>query len=340
VLLTLVASICPAGASPVVAGTPSPREPLYLAALFREPTSLLPRREERPARQERVGYWDGVPDEKLLERIRKQEIVKVTFNRGGSSLSLRLFLADGSSAAFKPDQIHEQSVPRKEIAAYRLNRLLGLARVPPATCRVVDVRTLMSRLAPEDRHLAFRIRKEARPGRDGRLSGEVSWWLPDISYWPIDRWKVRTQWHHWLKAYHDLPPEKVERAGQFATMLLFDYLINNPDRFTGYNTMGSPDGRFLYFMDNTFSFAPQPIGGWGARSGLERLQRFPVRLYRRLRALTEARIRAEFAREKHASWPLLTEQELRAVISRRNHALDHLHGIVARFGWEKTMVFP
>jgi len=314
---------------------------VLLASLYRprSPADVGQPPDARP--RERAGYWDGVPDEALLERLRTQEIVKVGFNRGGSSLSLRLVLADGSVAAFKPDQVHDQTVPRKEIAAYRIARLLGLARVPPATCRVVSIRTLIERLVPEDRHLAFRIRKEARPRRDGMVAGEISWWVQELAYWPIDRWQTRQQYYHWLKAYHDLPPSRADRAGQFSTLVLFDYLINNPDRFSGNNTLGSPDGRFLYFMDNTWSFYPiPPRGGYAARGAFEQVQRFPRRLARRLRALTEARVREAFAAERHAVWPLLTEPEIHALLARRAHALEHLTGVVARFGWERTMVFP
>jgi hypothetical protein len=336
-----LALLAEARAAPLPSAGAGRDRPVVLASLYRAPEAAEVARPPDARTAERPGFWDGVPDEVLLERIRTQEIVKVGFNRGGSSLSLRLVLADGSVAAFKPDQIHDQTVPRKEIAAYRLARLLGLARVPPATCRVVPIRTLIERLVPEDRHLAFRIRKESRPGRDGTVAGEISWWVPELAYWPIDRWQVRQQFLRWLKAYHDLPAARADRAGQFSTMVSFDYLINNPDRFSGNNTLGSPDGRFLYFMDNTWSFYPiPPRGGWGARSTFDQVQRFSRRLARRLRALTEARVREAFAAERHAVWPLLTEPELQALLARRAYALEHVTGVVARFGWERTMVFP
>jgi hypothetical protein len=312
----------------------------YLAALFGDSPEVQPPPAVALGPRDRAGFWEGVADDAILERIRTLPIQKITFNRGGSSLSLRLHLVGGLSAAWKPDQVHEQTVPRKEIAAYRINRLLGLSRVPPATHRTITLREVLDKLAPEDRHLAFRVKQEARIGKDGTLVGEVSYWIPEIRYVAIDQWKVRNRWLDWLKAYKDLQPETNERAAQLSTLLIFDFLINNPDRFSGYNVMSSPDGRFFYFMDNTFSFQPQPEGGWQARSGFHRAQRFSVRVYRQLKALTRERLDAELGREAAAPWPLLTPEEAAAVIARRSHALQTINGVVARFGWERTMVYP
>ena len=47
-------------------------------------------------------------------------------NIGGSSLSIRLDFASGARAAFKPHQIWPQSKPRREIAAYRIDRYLHI----------------------------------------------------------------------------------------------------------------------------------------------------------------------------------------------------------------------
>ena len=76
-------------------------------------------------------------DELLLDRIRSLPIKRFKLNHGGSSLSFRVEFSDGSRAAWKPAQTNMQTIPRKEIAAYRLNRLLGLNAVPPAAPRAV-----------------------------------------------------------------------------------------------------------------------------------------------------------------------------------------------------------
>src|SRR5262245_60412857 len=82
-----------------------------------------------------AGTFMGMKDELLLEHIRTQPVVEARLNKGGSSISFRLTFEDGTRAAFKPLQTNPQTVPRKEVAAYRLNRLLGLNGVPPAASR-------------------------------------------------------------------------------------------------------------------------------------------------------------------------------------------------------------
>src|SRR5262249_38228618 len=61
-----------------------------------------------------AGTFLGMKDELLLDRMRAAEVVKAKLNKGGSSISFRLDFADGSRAAFKPEQTWPQTVPRKE----------------------------------------------------------------------------------------------------------------------------------------------------------------------------------------------------------------------------------
>lgn len=317
----------------------TPRE-VYLASLYRGPHPGPSDLAGRILRRDREGTFDGQQDAELLRRIRTQPIRRISFNRGGSSLSLRLELSDGSSAAFKPDQTHEHTVPRKEIAAYRLNRYLGLSRVPPASHRVITPKELYTRLAPEQRHLFFRLRKEARFSPNGSLVGQVSWWVPEIRYLPLNQKAERDKWIRWLKATKPIPVDHADMAAQISAMLVFDFLINNPDRFSGNNTMATPDGTFLYFMDNTYSFNPLPQGGRLAKAAFMRTTRFSRSLYRRLQSLDAQRLASLLDVPPDCPWPLLTEEEMEAVIQRRGYAIQRITSIIARHGWERTMVFP
>src|SRR5262245_25110542 len=109
---------------------------------------------------ETTGTFLGMSDELLLERVRTQPITRFKLNHGGSSLSFRVDFADGSRAAWKPMQTNMQSVPRKEVAAYRLNRLLGLHAVPPAAPRAVTREELLEHLHPESMQFLSRIKAE------------------------------------------------------------------------------------------------------------------------------------------------------------------------------------
>ena len=81
----------------------------------------------------------GSPDDELLAPLGAATVTRIKLNHGGTSLSLRLDFANGARAAFKPEQTHPQSDPRREIAAYRLDRLLGIGRVPPAKATSIPV---------------------------------------------------------------------------------------------------------------------------------------------------------------------------------------------------------
>jgi hypothetical protein len=278
-------------------------------------------------------------EESILARMKKQRIKRIVFNRAGSSLTFRLFFYDGSSAAYKPDQYHDGSRPRKEIAAYRVNCALGLHRVPPATSRVIRLKRLLSRLARSDHDLIPRIRKEARVWY-GLLRGEVSWWIPKIRPVRINTRKARQEYEGWLNAARPLPKDKTEWAAQISTMIVFDYVINNVDRFTGGNTVTTPDGKFLFFMDNTFSFFPTPRRNNENLTRLRRIQRFSARLYRALKRLTPELLKAEIAKEGKAPWPILYRSEFNAVIRRKDTAVKHIEKVIAEVGRRKALSFP
>src|SRR3954452_13128305 len=129
---------------------------------------------------ESSGTFLGMSDELLLERVRTQPIARFKLNHGGSSLSFRVEFADGSRAAWKPMQTNMQSVPRKEVAAYRLNRLLGLHAVPPAAPRAVTRDELLQHLHPESLQYLPRIKAETVFGPDGKTIGTASYWIPII----------------------------------------------------------------------------------------------------------------------------------------------------------------
>ena len=136
---------------------PSPRRPAPLGA--RRDLSSLP---DLRVALETTGTFLGMSDELLLDRVRTQPIARFKLNHGGSSLSFRVEFADGSRAAWKPMQTNMQSVPRKEVAAYRLNRLLGPARGAARRAARRDARGAARAPAPREPAVPA-----AHQGRDG-----------------------------------------------------------------------------------------------------------------------------------------------------------------------------
>jgi hypothetical protein len=285
------------------------------------------------------------PDLELLAPLAATPVTRIKLNRGGTSLSLRIDFASGARAAFKPMQIHPQSDPRREIAAYRIDRLLGLGHVPPARSAAFAVDDLIAAADPANReHVASRLADEAIP-RDGQLRGELSWWIPEIKRVRIggkyvDEPDGEALWTEYLQAGVPRPGELAPMLAQLAAVVVFDVVIDNSDRWSGNNTQGSPDDRILYFMDNTLAFSQYTRGHAANLSRLHRIQVFPRGLIGRLRSLTPEAIVAALGRDDELLGSLLTEAEIRAMLSRRDHVLEYVDRLIADSGEDAVLALP
>ena len=289
---------------------------------------------------ETTGTFLGMSDELLLERVRTQPIVKFKLNHGGSSLSFRVDFADGSRAAWKPMQTNMQSVPRKEVAAYRLNRLLGLHSVPPAAPRAVTREELFDHLHPETLVALPRIKAETVFGPDGRTIGTASYWIPIIKDSGFDTPEGRKLTQTWLAQGQPIPMEQASMAAQVSNLIVFDFLTANPDRYSGGNMKMSEDGKQLYFMDNTMSFYVDGDGYERNREVLFKTQRFSRALYEALGKVTVPNMQRALAEELGTPYEILTPAEIAAVVSRRGVAQRYIAALIAQHGERNVLVFP
>ena len=287
----------------------------------------------------------GAPDPELLAPLAATPVARIKLNRGGTSLSLRIDFASGARAAFKPLQIHPQSDPRREIAAYRIDRLLGIGHVPPAKSAAFAVDALIAAADPGARGVtASRIGDEAI-ARGGVLAGELSWWIPEIKRVRIggryvDEPDGEALWTEYLQAGAAVPGELRPMLAQLATVIVFDVVIDNSDRWSGNNTQGSADNRILYFMDNTLAFSAFTLGHATNLSKLNRIQVFPRALVGKLRGLTLEDLSALLGREDDLLGPLLTDAEIRAIIARRDHFLEYIDRLIAELGEDAVLALP
>lgn len=279
----------------------------------------------------------GSEDNVLLAPLGATPVSKLKFNHGGSSLTVRLDFQSGARAAFKPQQTHPQSDPRREIAAYRVDRLLGIGRVPPAKPVTFQLADLIAAAEPLKRAAtAVRFADEAIVN-DGVVRGQLSWWIPEISDATIGGFRIDepggiAQWTRHLQVGAVIPPEVHGLVTQIATMIVFDVLIDNADRWSGSNTKSSPDQRTLYFMDNTLSFSLYTVGHDSNLSPLRRIKVFPRALVQRLRSLTLADLESALDIGNDPLGPLLQPAEIRAILTRRNHMLAYIDALVSQFG--------
>jgi hypothetical protein len=286
-----------------------------------------------------AGLFLGMSDDLLLARLRKAPVARTKLNRGGSSLSFRLEFADGSRAAFKPAQTNLQTIPRKEVAAYRINRLLGLSGVPPAVPRAVSRDELMRNLHPESQPFLARIRAETLFNPQGKSLGAASYWIPEIKDSGLDTPEGMQRSAAWMKIGTTIAPEDEWLAAQLSNLIVFDFLIANPDRYSGGNIKMSPEGDRLYFMDNTMAFFLNPEGHARNRAWLDRTERFSRRLWNALGRLTEAGLGRLLGPDLDGQ-EILTSSEIRAVVLRREALQRHVRALFAARGEPNVLAFP
>ncbi len=215
---------------------------------------------------------------------------------GGSSLVYKFLKDKEVIAAFKPFQKRFQSNYRSEIAAYRLCPLMKCGYYIPVNIPVyIEFNAFSSMYSRNSANLAEEF-KEIIPTKmpDGayRVDGTFKDWVPSYADFPIE---FRDLWKKWLNpgtSKDDLkvPAEEIlkfisekhkrgvkfanklqphlqnisqyELARQISNLFVFDFLINNWDRFSG-----APDlygvncqfsnGRFMS-IDNGASFSQTP----------------------------------------------------------------------------------
>ena len=290
--------------------------------------------------QDSAGTFLGMEDDFLISRLRSQPIVRMKLNHGGSSLSFRVDLADGSRAAFKPAQTHLQTIPRKEVAAYRLNRLLGLSAVAPATPRMVSREDMFAHLHGDTLPMLPRIRSETIFDPRGNTAGVMMYWIPTIKDSGLDTTDGIAQTTQWLTPGQKIPANRHALAAQVSDMVVFDFLTANPDRYSGGNMMTNEDGSRLYFMDNTLSFFIEPEGSEKTRTALHRVQRFSRRLYEALGRISETMLAQALGQASEGEYEILTKPEIRAVVSRRDYVRRYIDGLVASHGAPEVLYFP
>ena len=306
------------------------------------------------ASQGEAAAFLGEPDSDRIEALRTAEISEVTKGRGGRSLAFKIKLADGTSGYFKPKQTFSAAHWYSEVAAYYLDRELGLQRVPPTTGRTFRWSELEEAAGGDERVSELGI------APDGTVKGAFIWWIPE----PLKRVRMGRKWERWVRIQTSLPitpyqrpadyradlnrrpgvreatdpsraiaktPDIEERPAELSDLIVFDYLTQNVDRWGGdfTNVRSRGPGGPLIFMDNGAGFwlGEQRLGLMEAR--LKALQRFRRSTVEAVRNLDIDRYSASLQGDPLA--PVLNAKQLDGLEQRRRAVLDHVDAMVARF---------
>lgn len=256
---------------------------------------------------------------------------------GNTSVVFKVDLEGGRRAAFRADYRRGPGRYKGEIAAHRLGLALGLENVPAAYPRAVARAELAS--AVRDAAGAKLVAEEIIV-HGGVARGAIVPWIDRLEILPIERDDWRTKWKAWTGA-GEVPDDDRALAAQISTLIAFDYVTGNWDRWSGGNVgIDRAAGRLL-FIDNDGAFFETPPPEALARNErtLRAVDRFSRAFIDRLRALDDAALVAAIGEESPGK-PLLSTAALAGVSTRRRALLAVIDGKRAAAGDEATFAFP
>lgn len=337
----------------------SPPEDSVAAERFVPSSSPAPETVAPVPLEAAVGPFSGKTEGELLERLRSGQLQHVEKGTGSRTLAFKVALESGMQAYYKPEQRLSSANWYAEVAAFYLDRALGLGRVPPVVSRRVSWKQLEAAAADDSR------RKTVAVDRAMSVRGALIAWLPD-ELLPA---KTPPGWEDWLRnePWNPLsvtpfqsaatyqralteqrrrrnggeasiagkreppPPAREELPAELSDMIVFDFLAGNGDRFGDDNanllTLGDK-GR-LIFLDNGSGFSPSPPRAvLDAR--LASVSKFRRRTIDALRALDTQALKATMAADPLG--PILDAAMWRGLETRRTAVLEQVARQEKRFG--------
>lgn len=317
---------------------------------------------ERDALELEPENFFGVPDAPVLSAMREGTIAKIEKGGGGRSLGFRVTFKGGQRAYFKPEQTFSAANWFSEVAAYHLDRTLGIGRVPPVVSRKLPWEPF-AKVAAQDRRLhEIVVREEHVRGAlvawvDGpltRMEQEERWepWLrlTRLRTTAVSPFQRPSQWKRQMNAMkrmgrewrskderariRKLRPEplRADRPGELSDLIVFDYLTRNLDRWGGRNgniLIRGAEGP-LVFLDNGAGFAPGDPRPELLEARLEMIERFRRQTIMAVRALDLTEYEARLASEPLA--PILTRTQLEGLAARREALLARVASLEAVHG--------
>jgi hypothetical protein len=255
---------------------------------------------------------------------------------GHTSYVLKLTLSDGSRAVFKA-RSHRPLGDRRyrgEIAAYRLAQALGLDNVPRAIPRSFDAATL--------RRLQPGFDEDALPDTDGHIRGALMPWIDAYRVLPLEEPSWRSRWTPWLTdPASAIPEDQRPLAAAISTLIAFDYVTANWDRWSGANVAQDGASGTVLFVDNDGAFyeAPPPDALARQLALLQRVVRFSHHFVTAVRALDASKLADVFGDESPGQ-PLLTERAIQRTRTRYETVRNIIAARIADAGEDTTLALP
>jgi hypothetical protein len=336
---TPAASAAPSASTAELTRPPLPapeRAPALPSALVAKPP--------RPPTAVNAGFRgpvDASRDAEWIARLASAPITEIVRNPGGATLTMRVRFADGNRAVFKPDQTHSASNFRSEIAAYHVDRVMGFGRTAVVVGRNVGFGHLLDHLEHSGADPAYieRFKSEVK-SKNGIVPGAMI-------AWHSGKLANAEPPHGWPSEPADAGTASPERQLEWSDMTVFDFLIDNTDRWSGGNVLSLGSGGPLIFLDNAAGFSSYRASrGETSESRLKLLCRFRRATRDSLVAVGPAAepehrlgavLRRSLALDPLA--PVLGERHFSAIDERVKKLIDHIDGCIDELG-EKVVLAP
>jgi hypothetical protein len=337
----------------VVAGCAdsSERDPVVVPATASGPPASEPSLELAP-----TGAPDGVGDgpappnarrpmlgsdldqDAILAHLAEARVV-VLEPVGTSSVVFRARLDAPIQAALKPASMVHPKGELAEVAAYRLARLLELDDVPPVVSRRFHMDEVRARLHPRFADRWPEIERWVRWDGEGRARFAVIYWIPQMRDLEIDTPAGLGRLRRWLRQGQRFPYAETWLVRDASTMIAFDYLVANWDRWSGGNAQGSIEPRRLFIRDHNAAFVAPLQASVHARveEHLRRVERFSRGFVERVRALDEASLTRELALDGGES--ALNDLQRRELLARRRRLVAYVDALIGAYGESEVLCF-
>ncbi len=258
---------------------------------------------------------------------------------GHSSVVFRMRTEARVTAAFKARSRELRRGYQYEIAAYRVSRALGLDNVPPAVFRSATRREIMDHFHPRKLDQWPKTKRELLWADGGTVPGAAIYWVHGLH--PVYLEARMPQWQSWLRDGGKVPASQRQLARDLSSMIVFDFLLGNWDRYSGGNLKVNAEATRLVMRDHDRSFSA-PLSPKRYDRLLDKLrttERFSESLVGALLDLDAASLREALAAGPDEE-PLLTDLQLAELLERRQTVLSHVGALIEERGEAAVLSFP
>jgi hypothetical protein len=330
---------------PVVPPPPVPSAPAAVAPALAADPQLSPKPPE---------LFAGLMQEDILReltRARASDLRPV----GVTSLVFRAELDAPFRAALKAATFSRPGGPVNEAAAYRLARCLGLDNVPPVVLRRMSGAEIQRKLAYVWQPRWLEFEPQLVIGPLGLIEVAAIYWIEDLQDLGLESFTMTQRAFGWLKIDGEAPPERAQLAKQLSTMIAFDYLIGNWDRWSGGNLKGTAAGDFLYMRDHDAGFAGRISEPLQRRmlEPVQRTQRYSRSFVQAVRALDRETLIRELSRDPllaehirldaspgpQPARPVLDQRVFDQLFDRRDTLLTYIKALIEEHGEKRVLSF-